>query len=155
MVMSMMVIVIWIFPLDMNQRIKIPYILQRKEMKFLPTDMEWNIIDYSMVLELMLCYMHPHLINMPIWNTIINIITFLEMVTFKYQTFISFRIEITFCYIKKWKMMFIIFSNTWLVPDFGDLSLDTDPNFSRYWHFYGIIIKVRTDINLYKRGTQY
>ena len=33
----------------------------------------------------MICYLHPHLTNMSIWNTIINIITFREIVTFKHQ----------------------------------------------------------------------
>ena len=33
----------------------------------------------------MICYLHLHLINMPIYNTIINIITFKEMVTFQHK----------------------------------------------------------------------
>ena len=33
-------------------------------------------MDYWMVLVLMQCYLHPHLINMPIWNTIMNLINF-------------------------------------------------------------------------------
>ena len=41
------------------------------------------------------------------------------------------------------------------VPDFGGRSLDTDPNFGQYWHFYGTIIDVRTDKTPYKRGTQH
>ena len=32
----------------------------------------------------MLCYLHPHLTNIPIWNTIMNIINFWEMVTFQH-----------------------------------------------------------------------
>ena len=42
-----------------------------------------------------------------------------------------------------------------LVPDFGGWSLDTDPNFSRYWHFCGTIINIRTDRNRYKRITMH
>ena len=39
------------------------------------------------------------------------------------------------------------------VPYLGGQSLDTDPDFGRYWQFCGTIINVRTDINPYKRGT--
>ena len=38
----------------------------------------------------------------------------------------------------------------WLVSDFGGRSLDTDPGFSRYWHFCSAIIDVRTDKTLIK-----
>ena len=38
----------------------------------------------------------------------------------------------------------------WRVPDFGGQSLDTDPDFSQYWHFYGTFIDVCTGENPYK-----
>ena len=41
----------------------------------------------------------------------------------------------------------------WLVLDFGDRSLDTDPDFGRYWHFFGTIIDVCTDRNTYLSQT--
>ena len=41
------------------------------------------------------------------------------------------------------------FGTRW-VTDFGGQSLDTDPNFGWYWHFYGKIIGVRTDKNCIK-----
>ena len=40
-----------------------------------------------------------------------------------------------------------------LVPYFGGLSLDSEPDFVRYWNFCGTFIDVRTDKNKYKRGT--
>ena len=43
---------------------------------------------------------------------------------------------------------------TQLVPDFGGKSLDTDPNFSQYWHFCGTIIDVTSDRNPYKGVTR-
>ena len=41
--------------------------------------------DYRMMLTLVLCYLHPHLINMLIWNTIINTINFWAMIKFQYK----------------------------------------------------------------------
>ena len=43
-------------------------------------------INYRMVYALVICYLHPHLINMPIGNAIINIINFWSMLTFQHQT---------------------------------------------------------------------
>ena len=40
------------------------------------------------------------------------------------------------------------------LPDLGGRSLDTDPDFGRYWKFCGTIINVHTNRNQYKRGTQ-
>ena len=44
-------------------------------------------------------------------------------------------------------------TNTRRVPYFGGRSLDTDPDFSRYWHFCSPFIDAHTDKNPYKRGT--
>ena len=96
MVILMVVIFIWIVPLDPNQRITMTYILKIKGMKLLPTDLKWKIIDYRTVLSLMLCYLYPHLINIPIQNAIINIITFWWMVTFKNQATHQFQCWIHF-----------------------------------------------------------
>ena len=40
-----------------------------------------------------------------------------------------------------------------LVPYFGCHSLNTDPNFGRYWKFCDTIIDAHTNRNPYKRGT--
>ena len=42
-----------------------------------------------------------------------------------------------------------------LVPYFGGRSLDTDPDFAQYRHFYGAIIDVHTDRNPPKVGMQH
>ena len=85
MVISLVVVVIWIVTLYLNQIIKISYILQRKWMKMFPMYLKCKIMDYRMVLTLMLCYLHPHFINIPICTTIMNIITPLWMVKYQHQ----------------------------------------------------------------------
>ena len=45
-----------------------------------------EILDYWMVQTFMLYYMYPHLTNMSICNTIMNIRTFREKLTFQRQT---------------------------------------------------------------------
>ena len=72
----MMIIVMIIVPLDINPRITIPYILQRKYITFSQICIKWKIMDNRMVLTLVLCYLYTQLTNMPIFNTIMNIISF-------------------------------------------------------------------------------
>ena len=43
----------------------------------------------------------------------------------------------------------------WIVPDFGDRSLDMDPNFFRYRYSCGTIINVHTYIHPNKIGTKH
>ena len=52
------------------------FVVSTKKMKLLPKYLKWKIMDYRMGLALMLCYLYPHLINIPTWNATINIITF-------------------------------------------------------------------------------
>ena len=42
-----------------------------------------------------------------------------------------------------------------LVPNFGSLSLDTDPYFVWYRHFFGAVVDVLTDRTPNEVGTQY
>ena len=62
------------------------HILQRKVMKILRTNLKWKTLDYRIMLMLISCYLHPYLINISIWNTILNIITPSWMVKHQHQT---------------------------------------------------------------------
>ena len=42
-----------------------------------------------------------------------------------------------------------VLSYLWLIPVFWGRYLDTDPYFVQYWHFFGTIVDVHTDINPY------
>ena len=71
--------------MDLFKRITIILKIWIKEMKFLQTDVYEKIMDYWMVLILIIFYLHHQLINMLIWNTIMNIITFISMSPFQHQ----------------------------------------------------------------------
>ena len=43
-----------------------------KGMKMFPMYLKWRILDKRIVLILMLCYLYPYFINIPVWNSIIN-----------------------------------------------------------------------------------
>ena len=58
----------------MKQRIRILYIQQIKGIKMFPMSLKWKVLDYMIKFILMLYYLHPHFINMPIHNVIINLI---------------------------------------------------------------------------------
>ena len=49
----------------------------KKRDEISPNRSNIKIMDYRMMLALILCYVYPNLINMPIFNTIMNTITFL------------------------------------------------------------------------------
>ena len=44
-----------------------------------------EIMDFQMVYKFMICSLHPHFINMEIWNKIMNIITFRSMLNFQHK----------------------------------------------------------------------
>ena len=66
-------------------------IYSKKRDEMFPTHLEWKILDYRMMLTLMLCYLYPHFINIPIWNAIMNIIPSYLMVKCDHQNIHQFQ----------------------------------------------------------------